>query len=49
MTASVFSSGQAAAILFGAFFFLLVLRVPVAFALGLACRRCSTSSRGLAR
>src|SRR5215213_636426 len=37
MTASVFSSGEAAAILFGVFFFLLVLRVPVAFALGLAC------------
>ena len=37
MTASLFSAGQAAAILFGVFAFLLVLRVPVAFALGLAC------------
>src|SRR5688572_9701419 len=35
--ASVLSSGEAAAILFGVFFALLVLRVPVAFALGLAC------------
>src|SRR4051812_50219725 len=31
------SPGTAALILFGAFFLLLVLRVPVAFALGLAC------------
>ena len=37
MTGSVFSSGQAAMILFGGFFFLLLLRIPVAFALGLAC------------
>ena len=37
MTASLFSAGEAAAILFGVFAFLLVLRVPVAFALGLAC------------
>src|SRR6186713_2741160 len=37
MTGSVFSAGEAAAILFGVFAFLLVLRVPVAFALGLAC------------
>ena len=31
------SPGMAALVLFGAFFVLLVLRVPVAFALGLAC------------
>ena len=31
------SAGQAAAILFGVFFGLMALRVPVAFALGLAC------------
>lgn len=37
MTGSVLSSGQAAALLFGIFFLLLFLRVPVAFALGLAC------------
>ena len=37
MTGSVLSSGQAAAILFGLFFLLLFLRVPVAFALALAC------------
>ena len=37
MTGAVFSAGQAAAILFGSFFFLLLLRIPVAFALGLAC------------
>ena len=36
-SAAVFTSGEAAAILFGVFFTLLVLRVPVAFALGLAC------------
>ncbi|MBM3561261.1 MAG: TRAP transporter large permease, partial [Alphaproteobacteria bacterium] len=35
--ASVLSSGQAAGILFGMFFGLMFLRVPVAFALGLAC------------
>jgi tripartite ATP-independent transporter DctM subunit len=35
--ATVLSSGTAAAILFGVFFGLLALRVPVAFALGLAC------------
>ncbi|MCB4822980.1 TRAP transporter large permease [Roseicella aerolata] len=34
---NVLSSGQAAQILFGVFFLLLVLRVPVAVALGLAC------------
>lgn len=37
MTGTVLSSGQAAAVLFGCFFTLLFLRVPVAFALGLAC------------
>jgi tripartite ATP-independent transporter DctM subunit len=37
MTGTVLSSGQAALILFGLFFLFLVLRVPVAFALGLAC------------
>ena len=37
MTGSVLSSGQAALILFGLFFGLMFLRVPVAFALALAC------------
>ncbi len=37
MSGSLFSSGEAAAILFGVFFMLLVLRVPVAMALGLSC------------
>lgn len=37
MTGSVLSSGQAAAVLFGGFFLFLFMRVPVAFALGLAC------------
>ena len=37
MTGAVLSSGEAAAILFGLFFFLLAMRVPIAFALGLAC------------
>jgi tripartite ATP-independent transporter DctM subunit len=37
MTGSVLSSGQAASILFGCFFLGLFLRIPVAFALGLAC------------
>jgi tripartite ATP-independent transporter DctM subunit len=37
MTGAVLSAGQAAAVLFGVFFVLIVLRVPVAFALGLAC------------
>ena len=37
MTGSVLSSGQAAIVLFGLFFLLMLLRVPVAFALGLAC------------
>ena len=36
MTAAL-SPGVAAAILFGVFFALLIARVPVAFALGLAC------------
>jgi tripartite ATP-independent transporter DctM subunit len=37
MTGSVLSPGEAATILFGLFFLLMALRVPVAFALGLAC------------
>ena len=37
MTGAVLSSGQAALILFGLFFLLMFLRVPIAFALGLAC------------
>jgi hypothetical protein len=37
MTGALFSAGEAASILFGCFFVLLALRVPVAFALGLAC------------
>jgi tripartite ATP-independent transporter DctM subunit len=37
MTGSVLSPGTAALILFGLFFLLMFLRVPVAFALGLAC------------
>jgi tripartite ATP-independent transporter DctM subunit len=37
MGANVLSSGQAAAILFGVFAGLLILRVPVAFSLALAC------------
>ena len=37
MSGAIFTSGEAAALLFGVFFTLLVLRVPVAFALGLAC------------
>jgi len=37
MTGNVFSAGEAASILFGVFFLLLILRVPVAFSLGLAC------------
>jgi tripartite ATP-independent transporter DctM subunit len=37
MTGSVLSTGQAAWILFGLFFALMFLRVPVAFALALAC------------
>src|SRR5262245_29528511 len=37
MSAVALTPGMAALILFGAFFVLIVLRVPVAFALGLAC------------
>ena len=37
MTGSVLSAGQAAWILFGLFFLFMFLRVPVAFALALAC------------
>src|SRR6187551_3030714 len=37
MTGTVLSAGQAAAVLFGTFVALIVLRVPVAFSLGLAC------------
>ena len=37
MSGTVFSAGQAAMVLFGVFIALLILRVPVAFALGLAC------------
>src|SRR5882724_2791039 len=37
MTGIAMSAGSAAAILFGGFFLLLILRVPVAFALGLSC------------
>ena len=36
MSGALFSAGEAASILFGVFFGLLILRVPVAFALGLA-------------
>ena len=35
MNTAVLSSGSAAMVLFGGFFLLLILRVPVAFALGL--------------
>ncbi len=35
--AAALSPGEAAAILFGVFFLLMALRVPIAFALGLAC------------
>jgi tripartite ATP-independent transporter DctM subunit len=37
MTGSVLAPGHAAIVLFGLFFLLMFLRVPVAFALGLAC------------
>jgi tripartite ATP-independent transporter DctM subunit len=37
MTGAALSAGQASALLFGVFFSLLLLRVPVAVALGLAC------------
>jgi tripartite ATP-independent transporter DctM subunit len=37
MTGAALTPGMAALVLFGSFFLLLVLRVPVAFSLGLAC------------
>ena len=37
MTGAALTPGVAAMLLFGTFFVLMVLRVPVAFALGLAC------------
>jgi len=37
MMSAALSPGQAAIVLFGTFFTLFILRVPVAFALGLAC------------
>src|SRR6187401_900969 len=37
MSGNVLSAGQAALVLFGTFVGLLIIRVPVAFALGLAC------------
>ncbi len=37
MTGATLSPGEAAAVLFGLFFFLMFMRVPIAFALGLAC------------
>src|SRR5256885_14517241 len=37
MSGNVLSAGQAAMVLFGVFIGLLIMRVPVAFALGLAC------------
>ena len=37
MTGAALTPGVAAMLLFGAFFVLMILRVPVAFALGLAC------------
>src|SRR4051794_37334697 len=37
MSGNVLSAGQAALVLFGGFIALLIVRVPVAFALGLAC------------
>src|SRR6267154_437537 len=37
MSGNVLSAGQAALVLFGVFIGLLIIRVPVAFALGLAC------------
>ena len=37
MSGNVLSAGQAALVLFGGFVALLIIRVPVAFALGLAC------------
>ena len=37
MTGSVLSTGYASLVLFGGFFVLMLMRVPIAFALGLAC------------
>src|ERR1700712_902077 len=37
MSGTVFTAGQAAFVLFGVFVALLIVRVPVAFALGVAC------------
>src|SRR5256886_14850004 len=37
MSGNILSAGQAAMVLFGTFVGLLIIRVPVAFALGLAC------------
>ena len=37
MTGATLTPGGAALLLFGAFFVLMILRVPIAFALGLAC------------
>ena len=37
MTGSVLSTGYASLVLFGGFFILMFMRVPIAFALGLAC------------
>ena len=45
MSGSVLSSGEAAAILFGLFFLLMFLRVPIAFALALASLPILGSSR----
>ncbi len=49
MTGSVLTAGQAAFVLFGSFFALIALRVPVAFALGLACLPILSSSRASTR
>jgi hypothetical protein len=46
MGGTVLTPGMAAIILFSVFFLLLILRVPVAFALGLACHRSWSSSLG---
>ena len=45
----VLSPGIAALVLFGVFFLLMALRVPVAFALGLACLPMLSSSRACRR
>ena len=49
MGGSLLSPGMASLILFGGFFTLLALRVPVAFALGLACLPVMASSRDCRR